>query len=65
MFCGISVVDGTEWEETKRFNIAEIYKSAGLLTRKFDTKSAARNKDEQNEKTVTEISTTSEASKVI
>lgn len=26
MFCGISVVDGAEWESLKRYNMNELYR---------------------------------------
>jgi tRNA acetyltransferase TAN1 len=29
MFCGISVVDGKEWEELKRYNINALYDMTG------------------------------------
>ncbi len=34
MFCGVSVVDGAEWESLKRYNMNELYK---LGTEKEET----------------------------
>ena len=28
MFCGVSVVDGAEWENLKRYNMTELYRLA-------------------------------------
>jgi tRNA acetyltransferase TAN1 len=28
MFCGMSVVDGVEWESLKRYNVNELYRMA-------------------------------------
>lgn len=48
MFCGVSVVDGIEWESLKRYNVNELYRLASDGDRS-DSKAESKAKPEKDE----------------
>lgn len=51
MFCGISVVDGKEWEELKRYNINALYDMTGEQKSGNPGKATKEEKEETKEET--------------